>query len=155
MFSTAIAANELTVLSKISALDQFMLDDSRDWFYFSEILIDNAYRSIERSLDLLLLDHEIKDSLKSMRSPYNSLFTNLSILVVLFPLLVRSEANMTLVQSCLSHLENNHLLENDVISMSSMKLNTLDDELEIYKILPHMKALVELITAIQVDLKKS
>lgn len=147
--------NELIILSKMSALDQFMLDDSRDWFYFSEITIDNAYQSMKKGIDLLVLDHDIKDSLKQLMMLNNCMFTDLSILIILYPLLVRSEDNTTLVQSCLSHLITKKIVTNPVISMSELTKDTLDAELETYRLLPHMKALSELILEIKIDLDKS
>lgn len=146
---------ELSVLSKISAIDKFMLDDSRDWFYFSEIAIENAYKAMRKGIELLVLDQDIKDALKQLMAQNNNEFTDLSILIVIFPLLARSEESLPLVQSCLSHLITNKLASNPDISFCVLKPNTLDSELDTYKLLPHMKALTELIYEINEDLQKS
>ncbi|MFH4146802.1 hypothetical protein WAI91_22855, partial [Acinetobacter baumannii] len=47
---------QLQILQKIAALDSFMLDDQRDWFYFSEVAIDNAYKDMKKGLELLVLN---------------------------------------------------------------------------------------------------
>lgn len=39
---------QLQILQKIAALDSFMLDDQRDWFYFSEVAIDSAYKDMKK-----------------------------------------------------------------------------------------------------------
>jgi len=46
---------QLQILQKIAALDSFMLDDQRDWFYFSEVTIDNAYKDMKKGLELLVV----------------------------------------------------------------------------------------------------
>lgn len=145
---------ELHILQLIAAFDSFMLDDQRDWFYFSEVIIDNAHKDIKKGIDLLVLDQEIKDALKQLLDTNNMEFCDLSILVVLYPLLVKSEKNNDLVQACLSHLIGNNLIQEPLIASAQLESGAFKAELETYALMPHMKAVKELLLDVEADLAK-
>ena len=145
---------QLQILQKIAALDSFMLDDQRDWFYFSEVAIDNAYKDMKKGLELLVLNEDIKDALKQLLDANNMEFCDLPILVVLYPLLVKSEENNKLVQACLSHLIGNNLINEPFIAGVQLEAGAFNSEMNTYTLLPHMKAVKELLIDIEADLTK-
>ena len=145
---------QLQILQKIAELDSFMLDDKRDWFYFSEVTIDNAYKDMKKGLELLVLNEDIKDALKQLLDANNMEFCDLPILVVLYPLLVKSEENNELVQACLSHLIGNNLINEPFIAGVQLEAGAFNSEMNTYTLLPHMKAVKELLIDIEADLTK-
>lgn len=81
-------------------------------------------------------------------------FCDLPILVVLYPLLVKSEENNELVQACLSHLIGNNLINEPFIAGVQLEAGAFNSEMNTYTLLPHMKAVKELLIDIEADLTK-
>ncbi len=65
--------------------------------FTSEVAIDNAYKDMKKRFRTVGFNQDIKDALKQLLDANNMEFCNLPILVVLYPLLVKSEENNELV----------------------------------------------------------
>lgn len=108
---------------------------------------------MKKGLELLVLNEDNQDALKQLLDANNMEFCDLPILVVLYPLLVKSEENNELVQACLSHLIGNNLI-NEPFIRSVQRAGAFNSEMNTYTLLPHMKAVKELLIDIEADLTK-
>ncbi|HCA5182998.1 TPA: hypothetical protein MW242_002622 [Acinetobacter baumannii] len=137
----------------IAALDSFMLDDSKDWFYFSEITVDNAYKAIANGIRSLIVDTDLKDSLQQLLSENNAVFTDLAILTIIYPLLLKSEQNVDLIQACLTILMKQDTPYHPLFTVYELAPGIFNKYTEIYILLPHMKPVLNLLNEIDLSFK--
>lgn len=130
------------------AMDKFMLDDSKDWFYWSEFTIDNAYTALHDGISRLVIDEDLKQCLLNLKYCQCS---DLSFRVLAYAQLVRSEANTDLVRSCLSLLQTRNLELDPSIADCTLDLTLLRKYEETYQLLPHMKSVLILIKEIRIS----
>lgn len=101
----------------------------------------------------MVLNEDIKDALKQLLDANNMEFCDLPIPGFVSPL-VKSEENNELVQACLSHLIGNNLINEPFIAGVQLEAGAFNSEMNTYTLLPHMKAVKELLIDIEADLTK-
>ena len=137
----------LAVLQNISAIDQFILDDQQDWFYFSEVLIHEAGKALDDAIDHLDTNKSVQSAIQNLK---HLEFTELSIMLVLYDLM--SKGDFDLVKLCLNQLKNKQLLNEGFFVNYPLQQEHLEQLRMTYQALPILKPVDDLIIDIQKNL---
>ena len=141
-----LSTEQYELLKLAYAMDSFMLDDSKDWFYWSEFTIDNAYTALQDGLSRLIIEEDMKNSLLNLKFGQCS---DLAFGILAYAQLARSEVNTDLIRSCLSVLETRNLASDPELDDCTIDHEQLRKYEETYQLLPHMKSVLLLIKDIR------
>lgn len=143
-----LSDEEISFFRLAFAMGEFMLDDSKEWFYWSECTIDNAYTALFDGISRLVIDEDLKQSLLNLEVCPCS---DLAFSVLAYAQLVISHANTDLVRSCLNLLQVRNLKLDPNFSDCTLDLALLRKYEETYQLLPHMKSVLILIKDIRIS----